>query len=156
MVMRVSLAIWLFLWARIGLPWRSFQWTPSFRSVELIPFQVGSLRTYVLNVLAFVPFGIIGTRLGWHPRSVIVAGAGVSALTELSQLFSRARFPSITDVILNTSGALLGVAFVIAVRKVVRQARSRSQDIGRKGLGAIDTARGERRGPTKRLDQPRV
>jgi len=133
MILRVSLAIWLFLWARIGLPWRSFQWTPSFRRVELIPFQVGSPRTYVLNVLAFVPFGIIGTRLGWQPSRVIVVAAAVSALTELSQLFSPGRFPSITDVILNTSGALLGVAFAVAVRNVV-------------------TAPGGRREPTERLD----
>ena len=127
MIMRVSLAIWLLLWARIGLPWRSFQWTPSFRRVELIPFQVGSPRTYVLNLLAFVPFGIIGTRLGWHPSSVIGVAAGVSALTELSQLFSRGRYPSITDVILNTAGALLGVVLAIAVRNIVQQRSTTSR-----------------------------
>jgi glycopeptide antibiotics resistance protein len=127
MIMRISLAIWLFLWARIGLPWRSFQWTPSFQRVELIPFQFGSPRTYVLNLLAFVPLGIISTRLGWHPRTVILVAAGVSVLTELLQLFSRGRYPSITDVILNTSGALLGVAVVIAVRNVLRQRSTASR-----------------------------
>jgi glycopeptide antibiotics resistance protein len=121
MIVRLALVGWFLLWARIGFPWRSFQWTPSFRRVELIPFAVGSPRTYLLNVLAFIPLGVIGVRLGWHPRTVTLVAAGVSGLTEVSQLFSRGRYPSTTDLILNTSGALIGIAIAITVRHIVRK-----------------------------------
>jgi glycopeptide antibiotics resistance protein len=82
---------------------------PSFRRVELIPFVGGSIRSQFLNFLVFVPLGIIGTRLGWHPRTVILVAAGVSGLTEFLQLFSSRRYPSTTDLILNTAGALIGL-----------------------------------------------
>src|SRR5262245_36863565 len=120
MILRLFLAIWFLLWARIGLPWRSFQPTPSFRRVELIPFQVGSPRTYVLNVLIFVPLGVIGTRLGWQPRTVMLVAAGTSALTEVSQLFSRGRYPSTTDLVLNATGAAIGIVMAMAVRHIAR------------------------------------
>lgn len=77
----------------------------------------GSLRGQLLNVLAFVPLGIIATRLGWRPRTVIVVGFAVSLLTEFLQLFSTRRYPSTTDLILNTMGVLLGVAIAVAVTK---------------------------------------
>jgi glycopeptide antibiotics resistance protein len=116
-MMRLALAIWLCLWARIGFPWRSFQWTPSFRHVQLIPFMEGSVRGQLLNVVAFVPLGIIATRLGWHPRTVIVVGFAVSLLTEFLQLFSTRRYPSTTDLILNTAGVVIGVVIAVAGNK---------------------------------------
>jgi len=116
MITRVALVGWFLLWARIALPWQSFQSAPSFRRVELVPFQVGSPRTFVLNLLVFVPLGFLGMRLGWRPRTVILLASAVSALTEVSQLFSRGRYPSITDLILNMSGALIGVAIALRVR----------------------------------------
>jgi glycopeptide antibiotics resistance protein len=114
MVMRVALVIWLLLWARVGLPWRSFQRTPSLQHVELIPLSGGSIRSQVLNLLVFVPLGFIGMRLGWRPRTVVGIGCGVSILTEFAQLFSTRRYPSTTDFILNTVGTLIGV-IVVAV-----------------------------------------
>lgn len=115
MIARLALVLWLFLWVRVAVPWTSFQWTPTLRRVELIPFSAGSLRTQVLNVLVFVPLGIIGTRLGWKPRTVVVLGFGVSILTELLQLFSTRRYPSATDLILNTTGTVIGVGAAIGV-----------------------------------------
>ena len=96
-------------WAWVATPWRSFRLSPSLRRVELIPFLDGSPRTQFLNLLAFVPLGFIGIRLGWSPRTVALVGAGTSALTELLQLFSTRRHPSITDLILNTAGVLVGI-----------------------------------------------
>ena len=112
--MAMALLIWCLLWFFIGLPWRSFRVTPSFRRVELIPFVGGSLRSELLNLLAFVPLGIIGTRLGWRPRTVILVGAAMSGLTELSQLFSSRRFPSTTDLILNIAGTVIGIVIARA------------------------------------------
>jgi glycopeptide antibiotics resistance protein len=110
MLMRALLFLWLLLWVRIAFPWQDFQTTPSFRRVELLPFTVGSTRGQLLNVLAFVPLGIIAVRMGWRPRMVVTLGLGLSVLTELLQLFSRRRFPSTTDVLLNSVGVVIGVA----------------------------------------------
>jgi glycopeptide antibiotics resistance protein len=111
---RLALSLWALAWAFVAIPWRSFRLGPSLERVELIPFLDGSPRTQVLNVLVFVPLGIIGMRLGWSPRTVALVGAGTSALTELLQLFSTRRHPSVTDLILNTTGTLIGIALAIA------------------------------------------
>ena len=108
--MRVVLALWYAAWCYVAVPWRSFRPNASFRRVELIPFADGSLRTQMLNMLVFVPLGLIGIRLGWGPKTVALVGVGTSILTELLQLFSARRHPSITDVILNTTGILIGIA----------------------------------------------
>jgi glycopeptide antibiotics resistance protein len=100
-------------WAWVATPWRSFRLSPSLERIELIPFLDGSPRTQILNLLAFVPLGVIGVRLGWSPRTVALVGAAVSALTELLQLFSSRRYPSITDLILNTAGVLIGILIAI-------------------------------------------
>jgi glycopeptide antibiotics resistance protein len=108
-MMRLALAAWLCVWAAIALPWSSFQPTPSFQRVELIPFAIGTTRTQVLNFLAFVPLGVIGARLGWQPKKLLLFTAVLSAATELLQLFSATRYPQTTDFILNTAGALAGM-----------------------------------------------
>ena len=107
--MRLALLLWTMAWAWVATPWRSFRPSPSLQRVELIPFLDGSPRTQFLNLLAFVPLGFIASRLGWSPRTVALVGAGVSALTECLQLFSTRRHPSITDLILNTAGVLIGI-----------------------------------------------
>jgi glycopeptide antibiotics resistance protein len=114
--MTLALLLWCLLWLLIGLPWRSFRVTPSLQRVELLPFVGGSFRSQFLNLLAFVPLGIIGTRLGWRPRTVVLVGFAMSALTEVSQLFSSRRYPSTTDLILNTVGTLMGVVIAKRVR----------------------------------------
>lgn len=109
------LLLWYVVWASIAVPWRSFRAQPSFERVEFDPFG-GSARSQVLNVLAFVPLGLVGSRLGWTPKTVALVGACTSALTELLQLFSSRRFPSTTDLLLNTAGALIGIIVARAWR----------------------------------------
>jgi len=111
-MMKLAFAVWGILWAWIALPWRSFSPVPSFRRVTLIPSLVGSIRSQFLNVLAFIPLGIIGARLGWRPTAVVLIAAGISAASEVAQLFSTRRYPSTTDVILNAAGALIGFMLV--------------------------------------------
>jgi glycopeptide antibiotics resistance protein len=121
--MRLALAAWCVFWAWIALPWRSFRPVPSFRNVEVLPFAGGSIRSHLLNVLVFVPFGILAARLGWRPRNVLLIAAGVSAVTEVFQLFSSRRYPSTTDVILNTLGAVIGL---LVMRLATHAGRSTS------------------------------
>jgi glycopeptide antibiotics resistance protein len=108
-IIRVAFVVWLCVWVWIAVPWRSFQPTPSFQRVELIPFAIPGTATQALNLLAFVPVGILGVRLGWRPGSILLVAAGLSGVTEVLQLFSTTRFPSTTDFILNTAGALIGL-----------------------------------------------
>lgn len=71
-----------------------------------------------LNVLLFVPFGLIVRRVFELPRSVVLAAAfGTSLLIELTQLTGNwglapcpYRFADVTDLFTNTSGAIIGIA----------------------------------------------
>ena len=123
-------------WAWVATPWRSFRPSPSLERVELIPFLDGSLRTQFLNLLAFVPLGVIGIRLGWSPRTVALIGAGASALTEVLQLFSTRRHPSITDLILNTAGVLVGILIASTWERsrTMNPDRQRAEPRTRRGL----------------------
>ena len=70
------------------------------------------------NVAMFVPLGLllpVATRTrAWL---AVPAGAGFSALIELSQLtFLPHRVASVQDVVMNTLGAALGAAVLLAIR----------------------------------------
>ena|ERR687891_2676376 len=106
---RLAFVVWLCAWVWIAVPWRSFQWTPSFQRVEVIPFAFEANWTQVLNFLAFVPVGLLGALLGWGRWKIVLVGAGLSGVTEVIQLFSRTRYPQTTDFILNTAGAIAGM-----------------------------------------------
>jgi glycopeptide antibiotics resistance protein len=72
------------------------------------------------NVVMFVPFGVLGGLLVGrrHRGAVIGVGCAVSAAIETSQLlFLPTRVATVQDVVLNTTGAavgLLGLAAVVA------------------------------------------
>lgn len=106
--MKVAAVLWLVAWALVGVPWRSFSAQPSLARVRVAPFADGSLRSQALNVVAFVPWGVIAIGLGSSTSGAILSGAMVSGLTELSQLFSTRRYPSATDFFLNTAGTATG------------------------------------------------
>jgi VanZ family protein len=46
--------------------------------------------------------------------TTVATAAGLSAVAEATQIFSRRRFPSATDLMLNTAGALVGAAIALA------------------------------------------
>lgn len=71
-----------------------------------------------LNVVLFIPFGLIVRRLlEWPRASVLCAGIGTSVLIELTQMTGNwglapcsYRFADTTDLITNSTGALIGIA----------------------------------------------
>jgi VanZ family protein len=71
----------------------------------------------ILNVIAFVPFGVIAA-LRWGRRWMtlaIVAAAALSTGIEIAQAIEGVgRFSSATDVVTNTAGAALG--FLVGLR----------------------------------------
>jgi VanZ family protein len=116
--MRATALLWLTGWALFGLPWTSFDPHPHLRRVNLRPFEQTRTRDQLRNFAYYLPFGLLGVGLGWR-ATVVVAGAGVlSGTTELTQVFSTARYPSVTDVILNLAGATCGVMFALGARRL--------------------------------------
>jgi glycopeptide antibiotics resistance protein len=76
------------------------------------------------NVAMFVPFGVLAlTAYRWmRVWSATIAGLATSGIIEGVQLFLPTRFATVSDLIANTAGALLGALLVAAVRRT----RSRS------------------------------
>ncbi len=98
---------------RINLiPFVSFFDYPSFG--ELFINLVG-------NIALFIPIGIIWPsvfkRLNTHIK-VISAGVGFSLFIELLQIFFYARTTDVDDLILNTTGFLIGYSIFILLKKI--------------------------------------
>lgn len=83
------------------------------------------------NVAMFVPFGVLAlTAYRWmRVWSATLAGLVTSGIIEVVQLFLPTRFATVSDVIANTAGALLGAVLVAAVRRA-RAARASTLNAG--------------------------
>jgi glycopeptide antibiotics resistance protein len=113
-------------WA--GEPW----WT----MVHYIPFVVDA-PSFVLNVIMFVPFGVL-VPLRW-PRTdsvwrLLGCAGGASAVIELTQLImgltiGSRRTVDVNDLIANTAGALVGL---LALRLAVPHREHRAA-VSRRG-----------------------
>ena len=92
--------------------------TPQWDRIHLVPLTdpADKVEDLAANILLFVPFGYSFARdrgLAWLP----LAAGLVSAVAELSQLFSTVRYPSGTDVFYAVVGALAGGLASLALRK---------------------------------------
>jgi glycopeptide antibiotics resistance protein len=90
---------------------------PQWDRVHLVPFTdpADKVEDLAINILLFVPFGYSFARdrgLAWLP----VAAGFVSAIAELTQLFSTIRYPSGTDVFYAVVGAVAGGLASLVVR----------------------------------------
>lgn len=92
--------------------------------ITLAPFQFAahpvhglssawSVSDLIMNVVMFVPFGFVhqltrprGAPARWW--QVALLGLALSGAIETAQLFAPTRFPSLLDLLTNTSGALIG------------------------------------------------
>lgn len=87
--------------------------------VELVPFSGQArdwsrLLDWLLNLVGFIPFGLIVARGVQHHRvilSALLASFALSLSIEVGQLFLSARFTQSEDVLLNVIGGTLGAAF---------------------------------------------
>jgi VanZ family protein len=108
--------VWLLGWAAFSIPWSSFTARPRVEEINVIPFENARRADQIRNFVYYVPAGAIGIGLGLSPVTTVATAAGLSAVAEATQLFSRRRFPSATDLMLNTAGALVGAAIALAAR----------------------------------------
>ena len=114
MVYRLTGGIPLWVWW-IPVVWvvsvpLGFTPTPQWDRVHLMPFSdpADKVTDLAANLLLFVPFGYSFVR---RPRALVwlpLAAGVVSAIAEISQLFSTVRYPSGTDVVYAIAGALAG------------------------------------------------
>ena len=80
----------------------------------------GWLMNIIGNIVMFIPVGIV-----WpicfkkldSATKTILAGAGYTFIIEVTQLFCVGRHTDIDDLILNTTGVVIGAIIVFAVRK---------------------------------------
>jgi glycopeptide antibiotics resistance protein len=101
-----AVVIWL-----VCLPWPGM--APQANSeVQFVPFagKADGLRDIVANIVLFLPLGYLFAAA--HPRRgfgvLVTVAVAVSLTAETLQLLSPARFPSATDVVVNTGGAFVG------------------------------------------------
>ena len=120
--MRKLLVLWLIGWALFGIPWTTFTRHGGYDRINFIPFRRTRRRDQILNFAYYVPFGLVTAFLGWHPVGILGAAGVLSSLTEFIQIFSTDRYPSLTDVLLNVGGTLVGVAVVMFLRQRTRSA----------------------------------
>src|SRR5262245_27357446 len=104
--------------------WVPILWVVVILGVTLVPLEAtdgpppilcvlcgdGALADGVLNAALFLPLGAALSIAGWRPWSTIVLGALLSCGVETAQFVIPGRDPSLSDVLFNTLGAVLGVA----------------------------------------------
>jgi glycopeptide antibiotics resistance protein len=113
------LLVWIVLW-KLELPWVG----GVDRVIKLMPFlataEQGASRPaeVIINLLLFVPFGLFLGLLapGWSRRRVAGVTAVVSLALEATQFVLAIGSTDVTDVLVNTAGALIGFGLVAVVR----------------------------------------
>ena len=105
---------WVVVILGVAVPWTTFQSHSHWNNVAWIPFanRYDRLRDIAANVIFYFPFGYFARRRRppIRPWKVGLFAFGLSVATEFTQVFSHGRFPSATDVVSNTIGALAGAA----------------------------------------------
>lgn len=88
---------------------------------------------FLANIALFVPFGLL-LAAAWprtSPWMVILIGYAVSATIELVQTLLPSRYPTLSDVIANTLGTIIGcVAARLALRLSPTHRRFRASTVG--------------------------
>ena len=100
-----------FPWWIESAQWGRVRWIPlldAFRSSRL-------LRDTVANCFLYMPLGFAYARVRAAPGiksmyEAAIVGLLLSISCEFYQVFSPVRFPSMTDVVMNTTGAFLGAS----------------------------------------------
>lgn len=110
---RYRLALWILVIIGGVVPWVGFVGHSHWSRVGWLPFISGPvrLRDIVINVALYVPFGWFFPARSSRLGSILRAGAAavlLSVATEATQVYSHGRFPSMTDVVTNVAGAVIG------------------------------------------------
>ena len=121
--------VWTFIlvgWILLIIVLCSFPWwveSPRWGRVRWIPLldvlrSPHRLRDAILNCFLYIPLGFAYARVRAvsHVKLIgeaALVGLVLSVTCELYQVFSPVRFPTMTDVLMNTIGALAGASFAV-------------------------------------------
>jgi glycopeptide antibiotics resistance protein len=116
----VLLLVWIVLW-KLELPWVG----GVDRVIKLVPFlataEQGASRPseVLINLLLFVPFGLFLGLLApsWSWRRLVGVTALMSVALEATQFLLAIGSTDVTDVVVNTAGALIGFGLVAVARR---------------------------------------
>jgi glycopeptide antibiotics resistance protein len=121
-VVYLVLLVWIVLW-KLEVPWIGDQ-----RVIKLVPFAgtrhagASTPLDVVVNLALFVPFGVYLGMLAparrWWALTGIAAGASL-ALEVLQYVLGVGR-SDVSDVVVNTAGAVLGLALLCGARRVLQ------------------------------------
>lgn len=116
----------ILLWVIVLKLGFSFSELDRYRSLNLIPFYYDRETSFherevIQNVLAFVPVGIYLKMLGADIKRAVKIGFAVSFLFELQRFVFACGASDITDIITNTTGALLGAVLYAALDRIVHR-----------------------------------
>lgn len=97
------------------------------RSINLIPFHYDTETDFhasevIQNVLAFAPIGIYVKMLGASGKKAVAVGFSISFTFEALQFILACGATDITDIITNTTGALLGALLYTGLSRLVSRA----------------------------------
>ena len=119
----------------LGMPLRDSRGTEEADRRQLHPLSLelpralrGKSRDLSLNVILFIPLGVLGRRslrrAGVAPLPALLATVGgsmaLSLTMETAQHFIPGRYPSLLDVTMNAGGAALGIVADMAVQPLRR------------------------------------
>ena len=111
---RYRFVVWLLVILVVVTPWGTLQDHAHWNRVRWVPFVSPPVRVGDIlgNIMLYVPFGLFYDG-GRHGRPALRSGIAqallVSTSTELTQLFSHSRFPSVQDILMNVAGAVAGI-----------------------------------------------
>lgn len=84
--------------------------------LQVIPISYEALEV-AANVGMFVPIGVLVAMLSRHWWIGFVVGIALTCGIEFTQQFLPARFPSVSDILANSLGALLGAMGVAVLSR---------------------------------------
>ena len=118
----IFLVIWIILF-KLAI---SVDQLPQFRSINLIPFYYPNKTAYQIrevldNLIIFIPFGIYLKFLDIDSKRTVFLGFLFSFSLELSQYIFCIGASDITDLITNTTGALVGVFIYYLLKKIFKE-----------------------------------
>lgn len=122
-VLYCLILIWLVLF-KFSFSFSEISWFARTRSLNLIPFyydtEVGNshIKEVVMNVLVFVPMGIYLKILDMPAAKTVLTAFIFSFFLELIQFVTTIGASDITDIITNTTGAVIGVCLYLLAKKI--------------------------------------
>lgn len=116
--------IWIILF-KLSFSLEEIQALRGVSNINFIPFHYDTetslhFKEVILNILIFVPFGLLTTMMHFNLRKSLIIGFGFSFVMEAGQYIFRLGSSDITDLITNTLGTIVGVILYVLLLRIFR------------------------------------